>query len=196
MNKLNPPALAFFELSSIARGLYLTDQALKKAPVQILVSEPISSGKHILLFQGDVASVEESYRIVDSLSSDTILRKVLIPGIHPRLQEFLQLDFPPEKKFSPPIDDSIAVLESSHLCAAVLGADQALKAADITLCRLKLGQGIGGKAFFVISGLLEDVEASVSVAENTLRSLDSFVRADIIARPIPDSIRFFSGVSL
>src|SRR6476619_2979146 len=83
------PALGFLELSSISRGLFLTDVVLKKAPVRMIASQPVSSGKHILLYFGDVASVEESHRAALDLADGTILKQVLIPGVHEELAPFL-----------------------------------------------------------------------------------------------------------
>lgn len=189
------PALAFFEFSSIARGLFLTDQAIKKAPIQVLVSQPVSSGKHILLFQGDIASVEESYRVVDTLSEGTLLKKTFIPGIHPDLQEFLESGWPPEVTNIPSAFDSIAIIESLHLSAAILAADKALKISPVQLCKLKLGQGIGGKAYFIISGGLDDIQASLAASEDILKSLESFVRSDLIPNPDREAMPFFSDVT-
>ena len=62
------PALGFVELSSISRGLFLTDTVLKKAPVRIIVSEPVSSGKHVILYMGEVAAVDESHQAALELS--------------------------------------------------------------------------------------------------------------------------------
>src|SRR5690606_10489749 len=77
------PALAFLELSSISRGLFLTDLVLKKAPVKVLSSQPVSGGKHVLLFVGDVAAVEESYVAALEGAEGTVSRKILIHGVHP-----------------------------------------------------------------------------------------------------------------
>jgi len=142
-----------------------------------------------------VASVEESYRIVHSLSEDTLLKNTFIPGIHEDLQEFLVSGWPPEIQNVPSPNDSIAILESNHLSAAILAADHALKVSPVQLCKLKLGQGIGGKAFFILSGLLEDIQSSIQAGESVLKSLDSFVRADLIASPDRDSMPFFSDIT-
>src|SRR4051812_6556328 len=87
--ELREPALGFIELSSISRGLFLTDVVLKKAPVRVIASQPVSSGKHVLLFSGDVASVNESHRAALECGDGTVVREVLIPGVHPRLTPFL-----------------------------------------------------------------------------------------------------------
>jgi microcompartment protein CcmL/EutN len=183
------PALAFIELSSISRGIYLTDVVIKKAPVRIITSQPISSGKHVLLFVGDNASVEESHGAALAAADGTIVRQVLIPGVHPALAPFLDSIWSADAARNP-IGDSVAIVESTSLAGAILSADQALKTADVQLCRMRLGQGIGGKAFFVISGKQEEVEAAVDAANICLRQLDSYCRTDVIPRPETEALAY------
>jgi microcompartment protein CcmL/EutN len=183
------PALAFFELSSISRGLFLTDVVIKKAPVRVITSLPVSSGKHVLLFVGDNASVEESHRAAVEASDGTILRQVLIPGVHPDLAPFLDSMWTNAATTSAP-GDSIGIVESSTLAGAILAADHALKMADVHLCRMRLGQGIGGKAFFVLSGRQGEVEAAVESARDCLKGLESLCRVDVIPRPETEALAY------
>ena len=184
------PALGFLELSSISRGLFLTDLVIKKAPIRVLASQPISGGKHILLYVGDVASVDESHRAALSSADGTIVREVLIPGVHRDLTPYLDSLWSTAPKREP-VGDAVAIIESSTLAACVIAADSALKAADVSLCRMRLGQGIGGKAYFVLTGRQEEVEAAVEAARARLESLESFVRTDIIPRPDEMALEHF-----
>lgn len=189
------PSLAFLELSSIARGLYLTDVVLKKAPVRVLCSQPISSGKHVVLWIGDVASVQEAFDAACASAEGTLLRNVLIAGVHPALAPHLTRSaFAPFAEFVA-VDDlaaeSLAVCESATVAGAILAADRALKVADVRLSRMRLGQGIGGKAYFVLAGALDDVQAASDAGRDCLAGLESLARVDVIARPEPEAAAFF-----
>lgn len=184
------PALGFLELNSISRGLFLTDVIIKKAPVKVIASQPISGGKHVLLFMGDVASVDESYRAALVESEGTILKNVLIPGVHPKLAPYLDSLWTLDAAWKAP-GESVAIVESSSLAGAVISADAALKAANVSLCRMRLGQGIGGKAYFVLMGRQEEIEAAVDSAQNVLSDLESLVRTDIIPRPEESALNYF-----
>ena len=184
------PALGFIELSSIARGLYLTDAVLKKAPIRVIASQPVSSGKHVLLYSGDVASVEESHKTAKELADGTLLREILIPGVHEELAPFLNSLWNP-LAHNPIVDESIGIVESTTLAGAILAADRALKAAQVSLCRLRLGQGIGGKAYFVLTGKQPEVEASLEAANLTLKEFDSLCRVDFIAQPMEEALSYF-----
>lgn len=197
------PALAFLELSSIARGLFVTDVAVKKAPVRVLCSQPISSGKHVLLFMGDVASVEEAHAAASMEAGASLLKQVLIPNVHAALVPWLGSDAfaqgwgssslvgTPETSDWARAGDSLAVCESSSVAGAILAADRALKAADVGISRLRLGQGIGGKAYFVLHGELEDIQAASDSAQACLTELECLARIDVIARPEPEAAAFF-----
>jgi microcompartment protein CcmL/EutN len=184
------PALGFLELSSISRGLFLTDAALKKAPIRVIASQPVSSGKHVLLYIGDVASVEESHREALGLADGTVLRQILIPGVHEKLAPYLDSLWS-DRATQSPVEESVGVVESTTLAGAILAADQALKAARVSLCRMRLGQGIGGKAYFVLTGRQEEVEAALDSAQACLKSLESLCRVDLIARPQEEALVHF-----
>lgn len=184
------PALGFIELSSISRGLYLTDVVLKKAPIRVISSQPISSGKHVLLFIGDVASVQESHQAALEQCDGTLLREVFIAGVHEELTPFLETLWNQDQR-PLPVGESVGIVESSSLAAAILAADHALKCARVSLCRMRLGQGIGGKAYFTLTGRQDEVEAAAEAAEQTLKKLESYCRTDVIARPQDEALVHF-----
>jgi microcompartment protein CcmL/EutN len=184
------PALGFLELSSISRGLFLTDVVLKKAPIRVIASQPVSSGKHVLLYVGDVASVEESHKAAIANADGTVLKQVFIPGVHPELAPFLDSiwNFEPTRS---PAGEAVGIVESATLAGAILSADQALKTAKVSLCRMRLGQGIGGKAYYVLTGKQEEVEAALDAAKQSLSKIESFVRMDLIPRPDEEALAHF-----
>ena len=60
--------------------------------------------------------------------------------------------------------DSIGILETFSLCAAVLMADGAVKAADVHLTEVRLGRGLGGKSFVIFTGDVAATRAAVGAA--------------------------------
>ena len=81
------PALALIEVSSIARGMVVTDACVKKAEVKLLASKPISPGRYITLFWGDVADVEEAYREGLEVAGEALDDQLFLPGVHESLLE-------------------------------------------------------------------------------------------------------------
>ncbi|MFI5291091.1 MAG: BMC domain-containing protein, partial [Polyangia bacterium] len=67
------PALGLVETSSIARGLVVADQMVKKAPVALVLARPVSPGKHLVLVTGEVADVGEAMRIGLETAAHTLV---------------------------------------------------------------------------------------------------------------------------
>jgi microcompartment protein CcmL/EutN len=152
-------ALALIELHSIARGHRVADAMLKRAPVKLLRADWVSPGKFLVLVEGDVASVEEAFRAGVEIGGDRIVDRLFLPQPHAALWHALADQLNVDAGV-----DSLGIVETSTVAAALLGADAAAKAAAVRLIELQLARGIGGKAFFTVTGPLGDVEAAVEAA--------------------------------
>lgn len=157
---LAEPALGVIELQSIARGVITADAMAKRAPIRILQSHPISPGKHLIVVAGDVAEVDEAMGAGLAIADASLVDRLFLPQAHGTLAPLVAGNPPP----APTPLDSVAIFETFSVCATVLGADAAAKAADVTLLEMRLGQGLGGKAYFTMSGPLDAVEAAAAAA--------------------------------
>jgi microcompartment protein CcmL/EutN len=173
------PALGIVEVSSIARGVVVADAMAKKAPIRILQSRPISPGKHIVVVAGEVAEVDEAMLAGVAAAGATLVDRLFLPAAHESLAPLLRGASNPQ-----PID-SAAIFETHTICAAVLAADAAAKAAEVTLVDLRLGQGIGGKGVFMLSGRLDAIEAAVLAGREVVEAA-LVVNVEVIAAPHED----------
>ena len=178
------PALAVVELSSIARGVVVADAIAKRAPVHILQNHPISPGKHVIVFAGGVAEVDESQGAALTAAGTTLIDRLFLPQAHEQLAPLIAAT--PEPNPAPV--DSVAIFETYTVCSTLSAADAAAKAAAVTLRDMRLGTGIGGKAFFTMSGDLESVEAAVLAAQGVIDAA-LLVAAEIIAAPHEDLLQ-------
>jgi microcompartment protein CcmL/EutN len=172
-------ALGVVELSSIARGVVVADAMVKKAPVTILQSHPTSPGKYVVVVEGGVAEVDEALRAGLAVAQALLVDRLFLPHAHPQLGPLVA-----GRPASAP-HDSIAIVETFTICAAILAADAAAKAADVTLLDMRLGQGLGGKAFFTMTGDLESIQAAADAGEAVLDK-GLLVGVEIIAAPHDD----------
>jgi len=172
-------ALALIEVSSIARGHVVADAMLKRAPVTLVRADFVSPGKFLVLVGGDVASIDESFRVGLEVAGDRIIDRLFLPHAHPSLWTALEI-----VGKRPPID-SLGVVETTTVAATLLGADAAAKAAAVELFEVQLARGIGGKAFFTVTGLLGEVEAAVEASVAVLEAA-LLVATEIIAAPHAD----------
>lgn len=157
-----PPALALVELGSIARGHRVVDAMLKRAPVTLLGAEWVSPGKYLVLVAGDVASVDESFRVGVEVGASEVIDRLILPQAHPQLWPALRGERTVEAL------DSLAVVETITVAASLAGADAACKAAAVRIIEMQLARGIGGKAFFTITGPLGEVEAALEAAVDSI----------------------------
>jgi microcompartment protein CcmL/EutN len=158
------PALAVVELSSIARGHRVADAMLKRAPVRLMRADAISPGKFLVLVEGDVAAVDESFRVGTDVGrrfapSTSCSCPSLTSRCGPRWRA---------RRTPPKASNRWASSRRRPWPADVRAADAAAKAARVRISEMQLGRGIGGKAFFTVTGLLGEVEAAVEAAVGVL----------------------------
>lgn len=187
---IEEPALGMIEYKSVAQGIRSADAIVKRAPVTIFRSHTISPGKYINLFAGDVANVEESLAAGLEVVSDGVVNQIFIPYLHRDLIPALKGNIYKAEL------DSIAIVESLSVCSCIAAADKALKTAPVKLVELKLGQGLGGKGYFILTGNLTDLEVSLEEAKKYIVNDGMLAGVEIIPAPhieMIDSTLFKNG---
>ncbi|MFH1279529.1 MAG: BMC domain-containing protein [Candidatus Eisenbacteria bacterium] len=177
-------ALALLELDSIAAGFRVADAVAKKARVDLLESRPLDPGKYLILFRGDVASVEASFREGVERAGERLVDRVFLPAAHESILPLLGRTPP---SYDGPIE-SIGVVETAAAASTVLSADAAAKTAPVRLLRVHLARRTGGKGYFVITGPLADVEAAVSAGAAAARDGGKLVGEVVIPSPAAETL--------
>lgn len=148
-------AIGILESNSIAKGIEAADAVLKAADTALLYAKPVCPGKYTILFYGDVAAVSASLDAGAAVIDPHLVDSVVIPRIHPQVIQAISLSTAPDGV------NAVGVMEFFSVTAAVYAADAAAKAADVTLLDVRLGVGIGGKSFAVLTGEVAAVEEAV-----------------------------------
>ena len=148
-------AIGILESNSIAKGMEAADAVLKAADTALLYAKPVCPGKYTILFYGDVAAVSASLDAGAAVIDAHLVDSVVIPRIHPQVIQAISLSTAPDGV------NAVGVMEFFSVTAAVYAADAAAKAADVTLLDVRLGVGIGGKSFAVLTGEVAAVEEAV-----------------------------------
>ncbi|MES2639766.1 MAG: BMC domain-containing protein [Myxococcota bacterium] len=173
-------ALALLEIDSIARGYRVLDAMVKESPITVVAANLVEPGKYLILFGGGVAEVDAAYKIGLDVAADTVVDRVFLPGVHPRIWTALA-----GVRISQDID-TIGIIESSSVAGVIEAADRSLKEAHVALLGLRVAPGLGGKGFYVVDGQQYDVEAAIEAGTAVLEGRGRLVRAERIARPHPD----------
>ena len=148
-------AIGILESNSLAKGIEAADAVLKAADTALLYAKPVCPGKYTILFYGDVAAVSASLDAGAAVIDAHLVDSVVIPRIHPQVIQAISLSTAPDGV------NAVGVMEFFSVTAAVYAADAAAKAADVTLLDVRLGVGIGGKSFAVLTGEVAAVEEAV-----------------------------------
>ena len=172
------PALGLIETTSVARGLVVADAMVKKAPVELVLARPVSPGKHVVLVSGEVADVEEAMAIAIDLAAATLVDRLTLAQVAEPLLAALRRT-PAEAR------DAVGIFETFSVASTLLACDAACKAAEVSVAELRLADGLGGKAYFVIAGTQGDVEAALLAAEH-LTPTGMLLGKELIARPHDD----------
>jgi microcompartment protein CcmL/EutN len=176
---LGGPALAVVELDSIARGFVVADALLKRARSRIGLAEPVTPGKFVLMFGGEVGEVEESFRAAVEVAGSALIDSLLLSQAAAPLVAGLQ------GRFHTGVQESLGFVETQTVASAVRSADAALKKADVFLTRLHLARGIGGKGYYGLTGDLHMVQAALEAAASAIDA-GLLVTTEIIQRPHPE----------
>lgn len=72
------------------------------------------------------------------------------------------------------------MIETFSLASAILAADYAVKSAAIDLIEVRLGRGLGGKAFVIVTGSVSDVTTAAETARRQLRTEGMLLNIEVI----------------
>ena len=168
------PAIALIEFSSIAAGIRTGDEMLKKAPIAVIKSGTVHNGKYLILIGGSVASVEESYQIGLNIEPTQIIDYMMLPDVHHQLHDgILGLR-------SKCTAESLGVIETSSVSTMLRATDAGIKGANVNLIEIRLADDIGGKAFTVLNGSLEEIQAAIDIAKSAVNSSENWINDIII----------------
>lgn len=170
-------AIGLIELSSIAQGILTCDAMVKMARVDLLDAHPFSSGKYMILIGGEVASVQSSVEKGKSAAGEWLVDHLFIPYVHEGVIPAIRGTAPKTSV------DSLGAVETTSVAATVLAADAAAKAADVRLLEARLGQGIGGKGYFTLTGTIAAVEAAVAAGAAAIAPGGHLLRTIVVPAP-------------
>ncbi|MCB6608559.1 BMC domain-containing protein [[Clostridium] symbiosum] len=170
-------AIGILESNSIAKGIEAADAVLKAADTTLLYAKPVCPGKYTILFYGDVAAVNASLDAGAAVVDAHLVDSVVIPRVHPQVIQAINLSTTPDGV------NAVGVMEFFSVTAAVYAADAAAKAADVTLMDVRLGVGIGGKSFAILTGEVAAVEEAVRCGMATGEEKGLAVTSTVIPSP-------------
>ena len=163
-------AIGTVELNSVASGVVAGDEMLKSADVKLLMAQPVCPGKYVLLVTGDTSSVETAVEA----GRDKVVDSIIISSIAPEVIPAIMRSTAPKQR------EAVGVIETYSLASAILAADYAVKSSAIDLIEVRLGRGLGGKAFVLITGNISDVTTAADTAKIQLGKEGMILNIEVI----------------
>lgn len=170
-------AIGMVEFSSIARGIYAADQMVKVSEVDIVTASTSCPGKYIAIVHGDVAAVKTSVETGEREADEYYIDSMVIPNVHPQVFPSLSGAVEIEKI------DAFGIIESFSIAAMLETADAILKAANLQGVELRLGNGLGGKAYFTYTGDVAAVKSGTVAGKDVVASRGLLVNFEVIPSP-------------
>ena len=166
-------ALGMIETMSVPLGIFAGDAMLKAAEVELVACQAACAGKYIVIVEGEVAAVRSSVEAGKTAAGSALVDSLVIPGVHEQIAPAIGAAAEVENVAS------LGVMESYSMCAAILSADAAVKAAAVDLVEVRLGRGLGGKAFVILTGDVAAVQSAVKAAE-ALEEVQGMLGASVV----------------
>lgn len=182
------PALGLVEVASVARGMVVADAMVKRALITLIQAHPVTPGKFVVVVGGGEEEVEQSMAVGLEVAADTIVDRLYLPKADPQLAPAMS----GEIQISAAEIGSLGIVETFSVAASVLAADRSVKAAEVRLIQMRLARGLGGKAFYTLSGELHQLEAAVAAGRTIIHD-GMLLTTEIIPRPHPDLVREICG---
>lgn len=173
-------ALAMIELNSVASGIEAGDEMLKTADVRLINALPVCPGKYMVMVQGGVAAVKSSIEAGKIIAKETLVDSLVIANVHPQVFSALNLSSEIKKR------NALGIIETFSLVSTIYAADSAVKSADVDLIEIRLGRGLGGKAYVVLTGDVSAVKYAVESAAKRNECEGMIARTVVIPSPDPD----------
>ena len=176
-------AIGVVETNSIPLGVLAGDAMLKAAAVELVSAQTACAGKYIVLVSGDVAAVRAAVSAGEASAASAMIDSLVIPNVDERV--IIAMSGAPTVETA----RAVGVVETFSLASAISVADISVKAADVDLIEVRLGRGMGGKSYVIITGEVAAVEASVRAAEAG-EGLEGLIASSVvIPSPHMDMIR-------
>lgn len=174
---MDEKAIGLVEFVSIARGIEATDEMVKVADVDLLLSRTVCSGKYITMVGGDVSGVERAMDVGVEIAGETLVDQFILPNVHPSVI--------PSITATTPVEDlrSLGIIETFSVAASVVAADTAVKAASVELVEIRAAIGLGGKSFVILNGDVADIRTAVERGAERAREDGTLVYSIVIPAP-------------
>ena len=170
-------ALGMLELKSIARGFEAADQLVKTAAVEYVTATTACPGKFIIIIRGSISAVRAALDRAEIFSGDYVVDTFLLGNPDDQVFDALVNRYPYQET------NAMGIVETWTAAAALVAADQGVKAAQSNVVKIGLAQHLGGKGYVIFVGEVAAMQASIEAAIRDNRVGSKLVDTTVIPAP-------------
>ena len=169
-------AVGLMEMKNISRAVVAADTCLKTAAVN-LYCRTTCPGKFLIIVTGGVSAVQSAMEAAVKAAEGEFVDYVLLGKVDASVLPALMGTACVEKS------ESLGVIETFSVPAAVKAADIAAKSAAISIIEIRAAQGLGGKGLVYYTGGTSAVQFASEAVISHLAAEGSLVDAVVIPSP-------------
>ena len=151
--------------------------------MELVTAQTVCAGKYIVVVSGEVAAVRSAVAAGVESAASALVDSLVIANVDERVVAAMAGACPAEQV------QAVGVMETFSLASSISAADTAVKAADVELIEVRLGRGMGGKSFVIVTGEVAAVEAAVQAAEGSEQMQGLISSSVVIPSPHMDIVR-------
>ena len=170
-------AIGMLEFNSIVKGIETCDVMLKAANVRPLRCCSVCPGKYLALVAGDIGSVNAAMDAGEKAGGEFIVDALRIPKVHNQLIPALSGAAEVIR------GEAVGGLEYYSIASAITAADEAPKAASVSLIDVRIGYAVGGKGVVLFTGDTGAVGQALEAAKERTAGAGLLVCSTLINRP-------------
>ena len=182
---MNVIVLGALEFSSIAIGIRALDEMVKTAPIKIIEARTICPGKYLIVFSGDVASVEYSFNKGYETGKNCVIDSLFLPMIHQEVIPAIGNIIKTESW------EAIGIIETLSVVSSIEAADIAAKVGGVKIIEVRLAIGFGGKSYVKIMGSLDEVQSAMEAGTAKAKANGQLCMETLIPQPHIEIKPFF-----
>ena len=173
-------AIGLVEVKNVARGIKVTDEMLKSAGVFLIQSGAVCPGKFVTIVGGSLSSIQAAVDRAAMVAEDALIDKFVIGRLGDKVFEAMCGTANTKDR------KALGIVETFTAASAILAADAAVKASNVSLIEVRVARGMGGKCFVTMTGEVADVKAGVDAGAKIAAKDGVLIGTEVIANPHPE----------
>ena len=170
-------AIGMLEYLTVSTGVQAADMILKTAKVSIIEAKTVCPGKYIVIFSGDLSSVNASIEASKKAHAENLIESFVLGNPHEDILSAIYGATEIKNK------QALGIVETFSAASIIVAADEAAKTSQVELIEIRIARGMSGKSYLMLTGDVGAVEAAIKKATEVVGKSGMLLDCCVIANP-------------